>query len=92
MKEARKKLEADVISAIEQTLSQQSQSIAGKMKKVVNASGKKIAKKFFKTVKAVAKEAAKQNGKAKAKRKPARRKRTASTLRVAKSAKARKAK
>jgi hypothetical protein len=74
MKEARKKLSAELIAAIEETLSRQSQSIAGKMKVHVKDAGRKLSKKFFKTVKAVAKEAAKQNAAAKAKAKPAPRK------------------
>jgi hypothetical protein len=92
MKEARKKLQADIISAIENTLSQQSQSIAGKMKVHVKDAGKKLAKRFFKTVKVVAKEAAKQNGKAVAKRRPARPSKAAATKTPAKPAGKRKRK
>jgi hypothetical protein len=92
MKEARKKLQAEIIAAIENTLSQQSQSIAGKMKVHVRDAGKMLSKKFFKTVKAVAKAAAKENGKAKAKSKPARRAKAAPAKSTAKPARGRRKK
>ena len=72
-KEARKKLEANIISSIEQTISQESHVVAAKLKKLVKASGKKIAKKFFKTVKTAAKKTAKKKASPKA-RKPSTRK------------------
>ena len=66
-KEIRKKLEANIISSIEQTLSQESHAIAGKMKKLVKAAGKKISKKFFKTMRAAEKKTAKPKKRAPAK-------------------------
>jgi hypothetical protein len=62
-KEARKKLEANIISSIEQAISKESHAVVVQMRKLVKATGKKIAKKFFKTVKSAEKKAAKQKKK-----------------------------